>query len=92
MTFFHFTHQHCLLASAQSIGPDSLQAHGHLRRPDPSGNETGLVSIHCSLSHALKETLEFFNALDMQVMELYGMSECTGPTSTNTPWGEFLIR
>jgi long-chain acyl-CoA synthetase len=32
-----------------------------------------------------KEILEFFGGLDIQVFEVYGQSEDTGPTSTNRP-------
>ena len=32
-----------------------------------------------------KEILEFFGSLDIQVFEVYGQSEDTGPTSTNRP-------
>jgi len=30
-----------------------------------------------------RETLEFFMSLDMPILELYGMSECTGPHTLN---------
>jgi len=32
-----------------------------------------------------KDTLEFFMSLGIQVTELYGMSECTGPTTMSLP-------
>lgn len=41
-------------------------------------NLTGAAPI------ALK-SLEYFQSLDIQIYELYGMSECTGPHSTNLP-------
>ena len=38
-----------------------------------------------------RETLEFFMALDIPLLELYGMSECTGPQTLSlkgsTRWG-----
>jgi len=30
-----------------------------------------------------RETLEFFMSVDMPILELYGMSECTGPHTLN---------
>ena len=30
-----------------------------------------------------RETLEFFMSVDMPVLELYGMSECSGPQTLN---------
>jgi long-subunit acyl-CoA synthetase (AMP-forming) len=32
-----------------------------------------------------KETLDFFQSLGMPIMEAYGMSECTGPTTMSLP-------
>ncbi len=32
-----------------------------------------------------KETLDFFQSLGLPIMEIYGMSECTGPTSLSLP-------
>jgi long-subunit acyl-CoA synthetase (AMP-forming) len=32
-----------------------------------------------------KETLDFFGSLGMPIMEAYGMSECTGPTTMSVP-------
>ena len=32
-----------------------------------------------------KDTLEFFLSLDIPLMEVYGMSECTGPATVSTP-------
>ncbi len=32
-----------------------------------------------------KETLDFFGSLGMPIMEAYGMSECTGPTTMSLP-------
>jgi long-subunit acyl-CoA synthetase (AMP-forming) len=32
-----------------------------------------------------KSTLEFFLSLGIRLMEIYGMSECTGPATTSTP-------
>ncbi len=32
-----------------------------------------------------KETLDFFQSLAMPIMEIYGMSECTGPTTMSVP-------
>jgi long-subunit acyl-CoA synthetase (AMP-forming) len=32
-----------------------------------------------------KETLEFFQSLGMPILEAYGMSECTGPTTMSLP-------
>lgn len=32
-----------------------------------------------------KDTIEYFAQLNIHIMELYGMSECTGPASCNTP-------
>ncbi|MEM6994595.1 MAG: AMP-binding protein [Myxococcota bacterium] len=32
-----------------------------------------------------KDTLEFFLSLGVPIMEVYGMSECTGPTTTSLP-------
>lgn len=37
-----------------------------------------------------RETLEFFAGLGLPLMELYGMSECTGP-ATASRWGAFRI-
>jgi long-subunit acyl-CoA synthetase (AMP-forming) len=33
-----------------------------------------------------KETLDFFQSLALPIMEVYGMSECTGPTTMSLPW------
>jgi len=33
-----------------------------------------------------RETLEFFLSLDINVNEIYGMSECTGPHTMSFPW------
>jgi long-subunit acyl-CoA synthetase (AMP-forming) len=32
-----------------------------------------------------KETLDFFQSLGLPIMEIYGMSECTGPTTLSLP-------
>jgi long-subunit acyl-CoA synthetase (AMP-forming) len=32
-----------------------------------------------------KETLDFFQSLGLPIMEIYGMSECTGPTTMSIP-------
>jgi len=32
-----------------------------------------------------KETLDFFQSLGLPIMEIYGMSECTGPATISTP-------
>jgi long-subunit acyl-CoA synthetase (AMP-forming) len=32
-----------------------------------------------------KETLDFFQSLGLPIMEIYGMSECTGPTTVSLP-------
>lgn len=32
-----------------------------------------------------RDTLDFFQSLDMPLLEVYGMSECTGPTTVSTP-------
>ncbi len=32
-----------------------------------------------------KETLDFFQSLGLPIMEIYGMSECTGPTTMSLP-------
>jgi long-subunit acyl-CoA synthetase (AMP-forming) len=32
-----------------------------------------------------RETLDFFRSLGMPIMEVYGMSECTGPATVSTP-------
>jgi long-chain-fatty-acid--CoA ligase ACSBG len=32
-----------------------------------------------------KETIEYFSQLNIHIMELYGMSECTGPSTCNLP-------
>ncbi|KAK4533620.1 hypothetical protein CCYA_CCYA18G4502 [Cyanidiococcus yangmingshanensis] len=32
------------------------------------------------------ETLDYFASLGMQICDLYGMSECTGPIAINLPW------
>lgn len=32
-----------------------------------------------------KETLEYFQSLGLPIMEVYGMSECTGPTTMSVP-------
>ena len=32
-----------------------------------------------------RETLDFFQSLGMPIMEIYGMSECTGPTTVSLP-------
>ena len=32
-----------------------------------------------------RETLDFFQSLGMAIMEIYGMSECTGPTTVSRP-------
>ncbi len=32
-----------------------------------------------------KETLDFFQSLALPIMEVYGMSECTGPTTVSVP-------
>jgi long-subunit acyl-CoA synthetase (AMP-forming) len=31
------------------------------------------------------ETLQYFGALYIPIMELYGMSECTGPQTVSSP-------
>lgn len=33
-----------------------------------------------------KETLDYFLALNIPILENYGMSECTGPHTISTPW------
>jgi long-subunit acyl-CoA synthetase (AMP-forming) len=38
-----------------------------------------------SAAPTASETLEFFQSLGMPLMELYGMSECTGPTTVSVP-------
>mmetsp|Transcript_7420 Transcript_7420/g.21093 ORF Transcript_7420/g.21093 Transcript_7420/m.21093 type:complete len:709 (+) Transcript_7420:94-2220(+) len=32
-----------------------------------------------------RETMSFFGSLDMHIMEVYGMSECTGPSTLSVP-------
>lgn len=34
-----------------------------------------------------RETLDFFGSLDVPIMEVYGMSECTGPQTLGAPTG-----
>jgi long-subunit acyl-CoA synthetase (AMP-forming) len=38
-----------------------------------------------SAAPAAKETLDYFQSLGMPIMEVYGMSECTGPTTMSLP-------
>jgi len=38
-----------------------------------------------SAAPVTRETLEFFLSLDIPVLELYGMSECTGPATVSLP-------
>ncbi len=48
----------------------------------------GLGQVRVCVSGAApiaKEVLEFFGGLDMQILEVYGQSEDTGPTSFNRP-------
>ena len=44
-------------------------------------------AVTCSTSTApiSIETLEFFSSLGINIMEVYGMSECTGPATFSTP-------
>lgn len=37
-----------------------------------------------------RETLDFFAGLDMPLLEVYGMSECTGPTTLSVP-GDYRL-
>jgi long-chain-fatty-acid--CoA ligase ACSBG len=39
-----------------------------------------------SAAPMMKETLDFFHSLNIPIMELYGMSECSGPHTFSTPW------
>ena len=38
-----------------------------------------------SAAPVMRETLEFFLSLDIPVLEIYGMSECTGPATLSLP-------
>ena len=38
-----------------------------------------------------KETLELFSSLDLPIMEVYGQSECSGPSCSTTPHGGWKI-
>ena len=38
-----------------------------------------------SAAPVAKETLDFFQSLALPIMEIYGMSECTGPTTLSLP-------
>lgn len=46
-------------------------------------DEARLLAV--SSAPIAKETLDFFQSLGMPIMEAYGMSECTGPTTMSLP-------
>ena len=66
---------------------------------DATGSPTGSSSRRCasgsgfdearmlvvSAAPIAKETLDFFQSLGLPIMEAYGMSECTGPTTMSIP-------
>ena len=56
--------------------------------------QLGLQDCKVALTGAapiMRETLEFFGSLGIPVLEMFGMTECTGPTTINMPkvmkWG-----
>ena len=46
-------------------------------------DETRMLVV--SAAPIAKETLDFFQSLGLPIMEVYGMSECTGPTTMSLP-------
>jgi long-subunit acyl-CoA synthetase (AMP-forming) len=46
-------------------------------------DEARFVAV--SAAPIAKETLDFFQSLGLPIMEIYGMSECTGPTTMSLP-------